>query len=105
MKKALLILTSVLALSACGLFPASHKTPVTQGNSLKTADVQQLQLGMTEEQVKFLVGTPMVVDTFNPNEWRYLFTVKNPDPDTKISEVNQLTLTFNQGQLTKIDQD
>ncbi|MFT2112156.1 outer membrane protein assembly factor BamE [Marinomonas sp. 2405UD68-3] len=104
MKKTLIALTTVFTLSACSLFPDAYKAPVPQGNVLKADDVAQLQLGMTEQQVTFLLGTPAINDSFTPNEWRYLYSSTYATDKTKKSEVNKLTLTFERGRLVNIDQ-
>ncbi|MCZ2722170.1 outer membrane protein assembly factor BamE [Marinomonas sp. 15G1-11] len=103
MKKTLITFTLALSMSACSLFPDAYKTPVPQGNILKQEQVSQLELGMTEPQVRFLIGTPMIADQFTPNEWRYLFTSVYATDKTKKSEIDKLTLTFKNGILVKID--
>ena len=102
MKKSVFILCAALSLSACSLFPPPYKVPVTQGNLITKEQLSQLQVGMSESQVTYLLGTPMVKDTFKPNEWHYLYTARNATPDTKTSDVNNLTLIFSEGVLTQI---
>lgn len=104
MKKTILLLTTLISLSACSLLPSPYKPPVMQGNVIKTEQVQQLQLGMTESQVTYVLGTPMVKNTVQPNQWHYLFTSRYADKDSKMSEVKHLVLTFNNGQLQDIQQ-
>ncbi|ETX10526.1 SmpA/OmlA domain-containing protein [Marinomonas ushuaiensis DSM 15871] len=102
MKKLAFILCITLLISACGLFPPPYKVPVTQGNLIAQEQLSQLQIGMSESQVTYLLGTPMVKDTFKANEWHYLYTARNATPDTKTSDVNDLTLTFSDGVLKQI---
>jgi outer membrane protein assembly factor BamE len=104
MKKTLLILTSIVGLSACSLFPDPYKTPVAQGNVLKKSDVEQLKIGMNEAQVKYLLGTPMIIDTLTPNQWRYIFRATYADANTKISDIDNLVLIFEKGLLADIRQ-
>ena len=53
--------------------------------------VDKLQVGMTKPQVQFILGTPLVVDTFNPTRWDYYYT-KVDSNDKKYEQ--QLNLTF-----------
>jgi len=103
MKKSLFILCAALSLSACSIFfPEPYKVEVTQGNLVTQEQFSQLQVGMSESQVTYLLGTPMVQDNFKPDEWHYLYTSLHATVDTKQSEVNNLTLIFNNGTLAEI---
>ncbi|MCO4785565.1 outer membrane protein assembly factor BamE [Marinomonas atlantica] len=104
MKKTILLLSTLFTLSACSLLPSPYKPPVEQGNVIKTEQVQQLQLGMTQSQVMFVLGTPMVKSTFNSNQWHYLFSSLYTDSKSKLSEVKHLVLTFQNGVLQDIQE-
>lgn len=104
MKKSFFIIALAATISACSLLPEPYKTPVSQGNVIKQEDVEQLKIGMKESQVIYLLGTPMIVDTFNSKEWRYVFSVENANETTKISDYEQLILTFELGTLSHIKQ-
>lgn len=54
-------------------FPGVHKIDIQQGNILDQEMVDKLQVGMTKAQVKFVLGTPLIADTFNQNRWDYPF--------------------------------
>ena len=49
---------------------------VQQGNLLDAEQVDQLEVGMTRSQVRFLLGTPMVVDSFDPDRWDYVYSLR-----------------------------
>lgn len=102
MKKTVLILCAALSLGACSLFPPPYKVPVSQGNQITKDQLSQLQIGMSESQVTYLLGNPMLRDTFKPNEWHYLYTSLYTAPDAKKSDVDDLVLIFNNGVLTEI---
>ncbi|MCC4275851.1 outer membrane protein assembly factor BamE [Marinomonas communis] len=104
MKKTILLLSTLFTLSGCSLLPSPYKPSVEQGNVIKTEQVQQLQLGMSESQVLYVMGTPMVRSTFNSNQWHYLFTSLYSDQNSKQSEVRHLTLTFQNGALQSIQE-
>ncbi|HEX9708296.1 MAG TPA: outer membrane protein assembly factor BamE [Steroidobacteraceae bacterium] len=61
------------------LFAASgcvYRMDVQQGNLLDAEQVDQLEVGMTRSQVRFLLGTPMVVDSFNADRWDYVYSLR-----------------------------
>ncbi len=70
-----LIAISVFALTTllagCS-FPGVYKTSIEQGNKLIPERVERLEVGMSRDQVQFLLGSPVTVNTFNPNRWIYL---------------------------------
>jgi outer membrane protein assembly factor BamE len=50
--------------------------PIQQGNFLEDREVNQITLGMTRTQVRYLLGTPMVADPFTNSRWDYVYTFK-----------------------------
>jgi outer membrane protein assembly factor BamE len=50
-----------------------YRPDIQQGNLLSVKDVEQVQVGMTRSQVRFLLGTPMVSDPFAPHRWDYVY--------------------------------
>ena len=54
-------------------FPAAFKIDVAQGNILEVDKVEQLQPGMTQRQVIYLLGSPVMKDPFQPNTWNYVY--------------------------------
>ncbi|MGY6772751.1 outer membrane protein assembly factor BamE [Gallibacterium sp. ZY190522] len=76
MKLKIVLLSSFFALgiTACStpLEKLVYRIDVPQGNYIDAALVQKLQKGMTEEQVQYLLGTPLLVDPFNRANWIYV---------------------------------
>lgn len=70
--RALLLVLGVL-LGAAGCV---YRPTIQQGNLLKTEDVDQVTVGMTRSQVRYLLGTPMVADPFDPQRWDYIYTLQ-----------------------------
>ena len=69
-------------------FPGVHKIEIEQGNIVTQEMVDQLQPGMTREQVRFLLGTPLIADTFNTDRWDYFYSKDdrhNPVESKRIS--------------------
>lgn len=66
-----LILGVVLGSAAC-----VYRPTIQQGNLLKSEDVDQVTVGMTRSQVRYLLGTPMLADPFDPQRWDYIYTLQ-----------------------------
>ncbi|HXQ31141.1 MAG TPA: outer membrane protein assembly factor BamE [Steroidobacteraceae bacterium] len=72
----LLICASLLgAISVC-TSGCVYRINIQQGNFLEAKDVDQVTVGMTRSQVRFLLGTPMLADSFHPDRWDYLYYFK-----------------------------
>lgn len=62
------------ALGACGVNPfAPYRMEIQQGNYLTQEVVSQLKPGMTKDQVRFVLGTPLINDIFHEDRWDYVF--------------------------------
>ena len=67
----------MLALSLSTVFSGCvYRINIQQGNFLDQAAVNQVQAGMTRSQVRYLLGTPMVADSFNKEQWDYIYYLK-----------------------------
>ena len=53
----------MFVISSCSTF-SFYRVPVTQGNLYDEEDLNKLEIGQTKEQVKFILGTPMIKDAF-----------------------------------------
>jgi outer membrane protein assembly factor BamE len=53
-----------------------YRPTIQQGNLLKTEDVDQITAGMTRSQVRYVLGTPMISDPFNPQRWDYVYFLR-----------------------------
>jgi outer membrane protein assembly factor BamE len=69
---ALILLIAALALSSGCVYRAN----ISQGNLIKEEDLAQLEIGMTKNQVRFLLGTPMIDDPFHTDRWDYAYYLK-----------------------------
>jgi len=49
---------------------------MSQGNLIKQEDLDQVEIGMTKNQVRFLLGTPMIDDPFSRNRWDYIYYLR-----------------------------
>jgi outer membrane protein assembly factor BamE len=53
-----------------------YKPNIQQGNLLEVEDVEKVETGMTRSQVRYLLGTPMLADPFDPQRWDYIYTFR-----------------------------
>ena len=97
------LLRSVLfACSVIVTFPGCvYRMDIPQGNRIDAELIEKLEIGMTRNQVKFLLGTPAVQDPYRPNEWHYVYFLKTGE-DGKI-ESRRMTLVFTDDLLSSIE--
>jgi len=95
-----IVLLSLLVSSCSIVDPWVYKITKQQGNITKQKHVDKLEIGMTKEQVQFIMGTPMSVDSFNPDRWDYVYTFK---PGHGELTRNNLTLSFTDNKLSSIE--
>ena len=55
-------------------FPGVHKVDIQQGNIVDQEMIDKLRPGMSMSQVQFVLGTPLVIDTFNQKRWDYFYS-------------------------------
>ena len=65
------ILTALLLAGGC-----VYQASLSQGNLLEQEDVDQVEVGMTRGQIRFLLGTPMIDDPFHENRWDYVYYLR-----------------------------
>ena len=97
----------VLAAAGCSFVPripgvTPYRMEIQQGNFVTQEMVSQLKPGMSKEQVRFILGTPMVNDIFHPDRWDYVFW-RETSRGTR--EQRKLTVHFDKGQLARLDGD
>ncbi|MCO4800346.1 MAG: outer membrane protein assembly factor BamE [Colwelliaceae bacterium] len=97
-----LALSFVLSISACSSWV--FRIDIPQGNYLEQKDIDKLQIGMTKEQVKFVLGSPVVVDSFNDNTWHYVYRFKSGRSE-KLNAEKQFTVKFEENLLVFAEGD
>ncbi|WP_237386100.1 outer membrane protein assembly factor BamE [Xenorhabdus sp. Sc-CR9] len=91
----------VMLTAGCSMFERIvYRPDINQGNYLTPAAVSKIQKGMTQQQVAYTLGTPMLTDPFGSQTWYYVF--RQQPGHEKVSQ-ETLTLSFdNSGILTDI---
>lgn len=96
---ALFLVSCLLSITGCKLFRV-YQPDVQQGNVLNQTMLNQIRLGMTQDQVNAILGSPILDDTFNTNHWAYVYTYQHSGG--KIWH-KQLDLYFQNNRLVKIE--
>jgi outer membrane protein assembly factor BamE len=68
-----------------------YKVDVVQGNFVSREQVEALQPGMSRQQVREILGTPLVTSLFHADRWEYVFTLKRPGENL---QTRKLTVYF-----------
>ena len=100
MRKLSLVLVVALLTAGCGVI---YRQPIYQGNLLEKSAVDQLQAGMSKQQVTLLLGTPSIADPFQQNRWDYTATQRVGR--VARTQTKNLTLWFEGDSLTKWEGD
>lgn len=66
-----IILASLAVSSGC-----VYRLNIAQGNLIEQEDLDQIEVGMTRNQIRFLLGTPMIDDPFHKDRWDYVYFLK-----------------------------
>lgn len=90
-------LTLLLSCSGC-----AYRADLAQGNFVEQSQVNKLHAGMTPEQVRFVMGTPMLIDPFDSTRWYYVRYLREGWSDPKIEN---LVLLFQNGVLIDMQGD
>ena len=99
-----LLLLSCCFYAGCGFvgFPGVYRIDIEQGNLVDQEMIEQLELGMSRRQVRFIMGSPLVEDTFNPDRWDYPYVIRN---GTDIIREAQVSIYFDEDVLERIEGD
>jgi len=97
-----LIVLFVLSLSSCSSWV--FKRDIPQGNYLEQKDIDKLQIEMTKEQVKFVLGSPVVVDSFYDDTWYYVYRFKS-GRDRSFDVEKQFIIKFKDNKLVSAEGD
>lgn len=99
-----LIVLSLLVTACSSSFPSikPYKMPIQQGNLVTSKMMMQLKPGMTKTQVRFVMGTPLINDSFHKDQWDYFYQMEK---DGAIIEKRRVILMFEKDLLAKVKGD
>lgn len=101
----ILVLVSVLTgITACSSlrFPGVYRIKIEQGNYIEEDMVSQLVKGMTRRQVRYVMGSPLVKDSFNRDRWDYYYNVRR---NNEVLKEYQFSVFFENDLLTHWEGD
>ena len=104
----LLTLPLVLAFAGCKQLPdvptiiSPYKIDIQQGNVVTQEMLAKLKVGMTRAQVRFALGSPLVVDPFRTDRWDYVYSYQKQG---KEAERRRVTVIFDEDKLVRIAGD
>ena len=78
-----------------------YRINIQQGNFLDQAAVEQVKAGMTRSQVRYLLGTPMVADSFDKERWDYIYYLKKGR--SRHVDSRRVTVYFDGDKVARLD--
>jgi outer membrane protein assembly factor BamE len=93
-----------ITLVACSAerLPGIYRIDIQQGNIITQDMLEKLKPGMSKQQVSFVLGTPLLVDTFLPDRWHYIYSFK---PGNGHREQRTITVWFKDDKLSHVSGD
>jgi outer membrane protein assembly factor BamE len=103
--KRIVVLLFAMFPAGCGYLPnlTPHRIEIQQGNFVTQEMVDQLKPGMTKDQVRFAMGTPLVADMFHADRWDYVFVRQRAN--SRDVEQRRISVFFDEDKLKRIDGD
>ncbi len=109
MKNITVLCLSLIFLAACSRsfdggynLPLLYKIDVQQGNVIEQDMINKLKPGMNKNQVKFIMGTPVLIDPFHNERWEYIFSFQEGGG---VRKQRHITLHFEDDKLTHVSGD
>jgi outer membrane protein assembly factor BamE len=95
------MLAGSAALAACAppKVIQPYRMDIQQGNYISQEMIAQLKIGMTKEQVRYVLGTPLVADIFHADRWDYVYY---KDPRRGAREHRKIAVVFENGKLARV---
>ncbi|MCS6945080.1 MAG: outer membrane protein assembly factor BamE [Sutterellaceae bacterium] len=110
MHRLLLLLLAAASLGGCEAlrtwtpgFVQPYRPDVQQGNVVTQEMVEQLQQGMTRDQVRFLLGTPLLTSVFHRDRWDYVYYLQRGKGNER--QLRRLTVYFENDRLQRVESD
>lgn len=92
-KKLCISLIILFFISNCSIFnKVIYSSNINQGNFLTKSNIDKIHIGMTKQQIIYILGNPTIKDIFNSNVWFYIARCEN---NHQLISQQTLSLTFN----------
>ena len=79
-----------------------YRIDVRQGNMVTQEMVAQLKPGLTKDQVRFILGTPLLPDVFHADRWDYVYRLRKGDGEL---QQRRIVVFFTDGKLARVGGD
>lgn len=79
-----------------------YRIDIQQGNFVSQEMLSRIQPGMTKEQVRFALGTPLLTDLFHSTRWDYLFRLQKPNGQVTN---NRVIIYFEENRVARVIND
>ena len=102
--RSIFLAAALVMLTACGNigFPGVYRIDIEQGNIVTQDMIDQLKPGMNKRQVRFIMGTPLLEDSFNLARWDYPYLLRN---GTEVIREATVTMHFDGDSLQNVTGD
>ena len=95
-------LPSLPELPAMPEIPGVYRIDIQQGNIVDREMLDRLEIGMERNKVRFILGTPLLVDSFNENRWDYLYSLRQ---GSDVRSRHRVSVYFVDDRLARIDEN
>jgi len=96
-------LSALTAVAALALSACVYQIDIQQGNQLAEETIDQVEVGMSRSAVEFLLGTPMVADSFHAGRWDYPYYLKLGRSDEILQR--WVVVYFEDDRVSRIERD
>jgi len=96
MQRILVFMALAAALAGC----SAYRVEVQQGNIVSEERLALVKPGMEQQQVRFVLGSPLIVDAFHPERWEYFYSLEQ---EGELQATYRLTLHFENGRLARVE--
>jgi outer membrane protein assembly factor BamE len=96
MQRILVLMALGATLAGC----TAYRVEVQQGNIVSEERLALVKPGMEQQQVRFVLGSPLIVDAFHPERWEYFYSLQK---EGELQVTYRLTLRFENGKLANIE--
>ena len=94
--KLAIVVAMTTGIVGCGIV---YRQPIYQGSLVDPATIEQLQVGMSKQQVASMLGTPSIEDPFHHDRWDYTSTLRRGRTDK--TEVKNFVVYFENDAVTR----
>jgi len=101
LRRATVLIAAAAAAAALLSSGCVYRPTIQQGNLLQLDEIDQVKVGMTRSQVRYVLGTPMVSDPFEPDRWDYVYTLQR-GRDKRVDRAH-FVVRFEGDKVTSVD--